>query len=141
MSATLSQTPWFILMWINQAPLLFLVLSVATFTAGLVCFALSVFPNTVILIICIVCTSASLLSLVAISTWILAEHWAFIQTSGERYFLDLLPNNSRQYPGKSCICRISATIAIVFKWVAMQCGRMFQILGGRLQMVFAGLSR
>ena len=82
-----SQVPWWGFMVITQAPLYFLLGSVVAFSSGLVCFAFSAFPFTIIPTIVSLCTALTIASLFAVIFWLAGERWAFMKSRGRRWFI------------------------------------------------------
>ncbi|KAA1474356.1 hypothetical protein DENSPDRAFT_882735 [Dentipellis sp. KUC8613] len=68
---------WWALIWIKRSPLVFLVLSVACFSFGLVLFAYSSQQNPVVSTITTVFTAFSNFGLAAVSAWFASERWIF----------------------------------------------------------------
>ncbi|KAF8339874.1 uncharacterized protein EI90DRAFT_3038116, partial [Cantharellus anzutake] len=74
----LSALPWWRSLWIRRAPLVFLVLSVISFSAGVVFFTFSHFSNHPIIPFCVTAASAvSAAGLFFVGTWFIAEYFSF----------------------------------------------------------------
>ncbi|KAI9509319.1 WD40 repeat-like protein [Russula earlei] len=91
------RVPWWVLIWIKRSPLVFLVLSVACFSVGLVLFAYSsqqagfVLPvNPIVSTITSVFTAFSSFGLAAVSTWFATERWVFARHKGKKWLQDSL---------------------------------------------------
>ncbi|KAI0301606.1 WD40-repeat-containing domain protein [Multifurca ochricompacta] len=85
-----NRVPWWVLIWIKRSPLVFLVLSVACFSVGLVLFAYSSQQNFVVSTITTVFTAFSSFGLVAVSTWFASERWVFARHKGKKWLQDSL---------------------------------------------------
>ncbi|KAG6332089.1 hypothetical protein ID866_6999 [Astraeus odoratus] len=72
------RVPWWVLIWIKRSPLVFLVMSVACFSSGLMLFTYS--SRQVV-------TS---FGLAAVSAWFASERWIFIQHSGQKWLEDVI---------------------------------------------------
>ncbi|TFY80138.1 hypothetical protein EWM64_g3875, partial [Hericium alpestre] len=84
------RVPWWVLIWIKRSPLVFLVLSVACFSVGLVLFAYSSKQNYVVSTITTVFTAFSSFGLAAVSTWFASERWVFSRHKGKKWLEDSL---------------------------------------------------
>ncbi|KAI0262534.1 WD40-repeat-containing domain protein [Gloeopeniophorella convolvens] len=82
--------PWWVLIWLKRSPLLFLVLSVACFSIGLVLFTYSSGQASIVSTITTVFTACSSFGLVAVSTWFVFERWVFIRHKGSKWLRDSL---------------------------------------------------
>ena len=80
-----SCVPWWVSIWINRTPLFFLVASVISFSAGLVCFTFSTYHNRPFIpIVITVATSISSFALIAVGSWFAGERYAFSKTRGTK---------------------------------------------------------
>ncbi|KAI0262535.1 WD40 repeat-like protein [Gloeopeniophorella convolvens] len=84
------RVPWWVLIWIKRSPLVFLVLSVACFSVGLVLFAYSSKQNSVVSTITTVFTAFSSFGLAAVSAWFASERWIFSRHKGKKWLQDSL---------------------------------------------------
>ncbi|KAI0296480.1 hypothetical protein BC826DRAFT_1005402 [Russula brevipes] len=84
------RVPWWVLIWIKRSPLVFLVLSVACFSVGLVLFAYSSQQNRIVSTITTVFTAFSSFGLAAVSTWFASERWVFSRHKGKKWLQDSL---------------------------------------------------
>ncbi|KAA1472517.1 WD40 repeat-like protein [Dentipellis sp. KUC8613] len=84
------RVPWWVLIWIKRSPLVFLVLSVACFSVGLVLFAYSSQQNPVVSTITTVFTAFSNFGLAAVSAWFASERWVFSRHKGKKWLGDSL---------------------------------------------------
>ncbi|KAH9042505.1 hypothetical protein EDB85DRAFT_2139080 [Lactarius pseudohatsudake] len=82
--------PWWVLIWLKRSPLLFLVLSVACFSIGLVFFAYSSRQNYTVSVITTVFTAFSSFGLVAVSMWFIFERWVYARYRGSKWLRDSL---------------------------------------------------
>ncbi|KAI0064262.1 WD40 repeat-like protein [Artomyces pyxidatus] len=84
------RVPWWVLIWIKRSPLVFLVLSVACFSVGLVLFAYSSKQSAVVSTITTVFTAFSNFGLAAVSAWFASERWVFSRHKGKKWLQDSL---------------------------------------------------
>lgn len=83
-----SYLPWWVSIWITRTPLFFLVASVISFSAGLVCFTFAVYQHRPLIpIVITVATSISSFALLAVASWFVGERYAFSKTEGRRVCL------------------------------------------------------
>ncbi|KAI0783765.1 WD40 repeat-like protein [Abortiporus biennis] len=84
------RVPWWVLIWIKRSPLVFLVLSVACFSMGLVLFAYSSGQSRVVSTITTVFSACSCFGLAAVSTWFASERIIFNRHKGKKWLADVL---------------------------------------------------
>ncbi|KIK57402.1 hypothetical protein GYMLUDRAFT_46278 [Collybiopsis luxurians FD-317 M1] len=84
------RVPWWVLIWIKRSPLIFLVLSVASFSIGLCLFTYASGQDKVTSAITTVFTAFSSFGLLAVSAWFASERWAFAHHSGKKWLGDVL---------------------------------------------------
>ncbi|KAF8190525.1 hypothetical protein BJ912DRAFT_965422 [Pholiota molesta] len=84
------RVPWWVLIWIKRSPLVFLVLSVACFSIGLVCFAYASHQAHVTSTVTTVLTAFTSFGLAAVSAWFASERWAFSRHKGQKWLSDIL---------------------------------------------------
>ena len=84
------RVPWWVLIWIKRSPLIFLVVSVAAFSAGLCLFAYSSHQSSLTTTLTTVFTAFSSFGLVAVSAWFAFERWAFSRHRGKKWLMDVL---------------------------------------------------
>ncbi|KAN0131941.1 WD40 repeat-like protein [Lactarius tabidus] len=82
--------PWWVLIWLKRSPLVFLVLSVACFSIGLVLFTYSSRQSYTVSVITTVFTAFSSFGLVAVSMWFIFERWVFMRHRGSKWLRDSL---------------------------------------------------
>ncbi|KZT24894.1 WD40 repeat-like protein [Neolentinus lepideus HHB14362 ss-1] len=87
-----NRVPWWVLIWIKRSPLVFLVISVACFSVGLVLFTYSTAQNRVVCTITTVFTAFSSFGLAAVSAWVASERWIFARHKGTKWLADILDN-------------------------------------------------
>ncbi|KAI0301607.1 hypothetical protein B0F90DRAFT_1817073 [Multifurca ochricompacta] len=85
--------PWWVLIWLKRSPLVFLVLSVACFSIGLVIFSYSSRQNPIVSTITTVFTAFSSFGLIAVSMWFIFERWTFIRHRGSKWLRDSLDDS------------------------------------------------
>ncbi|KAH7929049.1 WD40 repeat-like protein [Leucogyrophana mollusca] len=98
------RVPWWVLIWIKRSPLVFLVMSVACFSAGLMLFAYSSHQGAVTATITTVFTAVTSFGLAAVSAWFASERWIFVQHRGHVWLEDVI---------SEAIHRLSCTPAVV----------------------------
>ncbi|KAF8835610.1 WD40 repeat-like protein [Paxillus ammoniavirescens] len=81
----LHRVPWWILIWSSMFPVVFLVMSVACFSAGLVLFTYSSGQGPVTSTIISVLTAVILFGYAVTFIWFGSERWVFIQYSGQKW--------------------------------------------------------
>ncbi|KAH8103027.1 WD40 repeat-like protein [Cristinia sonorae] len=84
------RVPWWVLIWIKRSPLVFLVLSVACFSIGLVLFAYSSNQHKITSTVTTVFSAFSCFGLAAVSTWFASERWIYNQHKGTKWLADAL---------------------------------------------------
>ncbi|KAI5985218.1 hypothetical protein EDC04DRAFT_2590459 [Pisolithus marmoratus] len=84
------RVPWWVLIWIKRSPLVFLVMSVACFSTGLMLFTYSSPQGPVTSTIITVLTAITSFGLVAVSAWFVSERWIFIQHRGQKWLGDVI---------------------------------------------------
>ncbi|KAI0701045.1 WD40 repeat-like protein [Cytidiella melzeri] len=84
------RVPWWVLIWIKRSPLVFLVLSVACFSIGLVLFTYSSGQHKVTSTVTTVFSAFSCFGLTAVSFWFASEKWIFNRHKGQKWLADVL---------------------------------------------------
>ncbi|KAH7910198.1 hypothetical protein BJ138DRAFT_1180462 [Hygrophoropsis aurantiaca] len=84
------RVPWWVLIWIKRSPLVFLVMSVACFSAGLMLFTYASNQGAVTSTIITVFTAVTSFGLAAVSAWFASERWIFVQHRGHVWLEDVL---------------------------------------------------
>ncbi|KAG0698073.1 hypothetical protein DFH29DRAFT_121383 [Suillus ampliporus] len=84
------RVPWWVLIWIKRSPLVFLVMSVACFSAGLMLFTYATDQGFVTSTITTVFTAVTSFGLVAVSAWFASERWIFVQHRGHVWLEDVI---------------------------------------------------
>ncbi|TCD66908.1 hypothetical protein EIP91_000747 [Steccherinum ochraceum] len=90
------RVPWWVLIWIKRSPLVFLVLSVACFSMGLVLFTYSSQQHRVVSTVTTVFSACSCFGLAAVSTWFASERWIYNQHKGTKWLADALSETKIQ---------------------------------------------
>ncbi|PVG01421.1 WD40 repeat-like protein [Serendipita vermifera] len=83
------RVPWWVLIWIKRSPIVFMVVSVALFSTGLVCFCYSsqtIYVSITVLVLTCFCT----FGLLAVSAWFTAERWIYSKHNGLRWLSDVI---------------------------------------------------
>ncbi|KAF8591362.1 WD40 repeat-like protein [Ramaria rubella] len=96
------RVPWWVLIWIKRSPLIFLVISVAAFSVGLVLFTWASTQHLTTCLVTSVFTGFSSFGLVAVSAWFAFERVTYTRHKGKRWLADILADiNSdiRKYTG------------------------------------------
>ncbi|KZV92646.1 WD40 repeat-like protein [Exidia glandulosa HHB12029] len=91
------RVPWWVLMWIKRTPLIFLVISVAAFSVGLVLFTYSSGQPGPVCTIVTVFTACSSFGLVAVSSWFIFERWAYARHKGQIWLDDILSEVNKKF--------------------------------------------
>ncbi|KAF9031656.1 WD40 repeat-like protein [Hymenopellis radicata] len=91
------RVPWWVLIWIKRSPLVFLVMSVASFSVGLCCFAYASEQSHITSTITTVFTAFTSFGLLAVSAWFASERWAFGRHSGRKWLSDILMDASDRF--------------------------------------------
>ncbi|KAI0346641.1 WD40 repeat-like protein [Trametopsis cervina] len=84
------RVPWWVLIWIKRSPLVFLVLSVACFSMGLVLFTYSSGQHPITSTVTTVFSAFSCFGLTAVSFWFASEKWIFQRHKGQKWLADVL---------------------------------------------------
>ncbi|KAI0090434.1 WD40-repeat-containing domain protein [Irpex rosettiformis] len=84
------RVPWWVLIWIKRSPLVFLVLSVACFSMGLVLFTYSSGQHRITSTVTTVFSAFSCFGLTAVSFWFASEKWTFRRHKGQKWLADVL---------------------------------------------------
>lgn len=87
--------PWWVLLWIKRFPLIFLILSAACFSVGLVLFAYSSQQHRAVSVVTTVLSAFSGLGLTAVSFWFASERLASAQRGGEAWITSILSESRR----------------------------------------------
>ncbi|KAH9048437.1 WD40-repeat-containing domain protein [Lactarius hengduanensis] len=82
------QVPWWVLLWLKRTPLVFLVLSVACFSIGLVLFAYSSGQSPFVSAITTLFTALNSFGLATVSTWFVLERWVSNKHKGSKWLSD-----------------------------------------------------
>ncbi|KAH7885671.1 hypothetical protein F5I97DRAFT_1809446 [Phlebopus sp. FC_14] len=88
------RVPWWVLIWIKRSPLVFLVMSVACFSAGLMLFTYSSGQGPVTSTIITVLTAITSFGLAAVSAWFASERWIFVQHRGQKWLEDVISEST-----------------------------------------------
>ncbi|KAJ7691790.1 hypothetical protein B0H17DRAFT_1062666 [Mycena rosella] len=91
------RVPWWVLIWIKRSPLVFLVMSVACFSIGLVLFAYASGQALVTSIITSIFTAFTSFGLVAVSAWFASERYVFLRHRGRKWLLDVLLDSKDRF--------------------------------------------
>ncbi|KAF9225897.1 hypothetical protein BS17DRAFT_777834 [Gyrodon lividus] len=108
------RVPWWVLIWIKRSPLVFLVMSVACFSAGLVLFTYATGQGKVTSTITSVFTAFTSFGLAAVSLWFASEKWTFVRFRGQKWLEDVLA----EWWGR-VVKFVGATMRVPpFSWIA-----------------------
>ncbi|KAE9392118.1 WD40 repeat-like protein [Gymnopus androsaceus JB14] len=102
------RVPWWVLIWIKRSPLIFLVLSVASFSIGLCLFTYASDQHRIVATITTVFTGFTSFGLAAVSAWFASERWAFTHHRGTKWLGDVLVEVNESFlrlPGISFVRR------------------------------------
>lgn len=106
------RVPWWVLTWIKRSPLVFLVTSVACFSAGLVLFTYSTDQGKVTSTITAVSTAFTSFGLAAVSAWFASEKWTFVHHRGSKWLSDVLKDALRRFMA----LRLVSIVSNFFGW-------------------------
>ncbi|KAG1736997.1 WD40-repeat-containing domain protein [Suillus lakei] len=84
------RVPWWVLIWIKRSPLVFLVMSVACFSAGLMLFTYATEQGFVTSTITTVFTATTSFGLAVVSAWFVSERWVFVHYHGQIWLDDAI---------------------------------------------------
>ncbi|KAI0346640.1 WD40 repeat-like protein [Trametopsis cervina] len=84
------RVPWWVLIWIKRSPIVFLVLSIACFSVGLVLFAYSSGQHPITSTVTTVFSAFSCFGLAAVSCWFASEKWVYQRHQGQKWLADVL---------------------------------------------------
>ncbi|KAF5379166.1 hypothetical protein D9615_006004 [Tricholomella constricta] len=84
------RVPWWVLIWIKRSPLVFLVMSVASFSIGLCCFAYASRQARITSILTSVFTAFTSFGLAAVSAWFASERYIFLRHRGKKWLSDAI---------------------------------------------------
>ncbi|KAJ7104489.1 WD40 repeat-like protein [Mycena belliarum] len=107
------RVPWWVLIWIKRSPLVFLVMSVACFSIGLVLFSYASGQALVTSIITTIFTIFTSFGLAAVSTWFASERYVFLRHRGRKWLLDVLLDSKDQFMALPGIERILKVFRVI----------------------------
>ncbi|KAF8339868.1 uncharacterized protein EI90DRAFT_3038065 [Cantharellus anzutake] len=91
----MSALSWWGSLWIRRMPLIFLVLSVISFSAGIVCFTFSTFANQPVILVCVTAASAvSAAALFYVGLWFIGKYFVFGSRKKTEHELDYLSSSA-----------------------------------------------
>ncbi|KIJ11156.1 hypothetical protein PAXINDRAFT_157371 [Paxillus involutus ATCC 200175] len=118
------RVPWWVLIWIKRSPLVFLVMSVACFSAGLVLFTYATGQGKVTSTITSVFTAFTSFGLAAVSLWFASERWTFVRFRGQKWLQDVL----MEWWGK-VVEFVEAVMGVPpFSWIAWLSGLIWRVM-------------
>lgn len=88
--------PWWVHVWIKRTPLVFLIMSVATFSAGLCIFTYASHQPKLICILITALTAFSSFGLFAVSSWFVFERFVFARYNGRLWPSDVITKLNRK---------------------------------------------
>ncbi|KAG2070338.1 hypothetical protein BDR04DRAFT_1231774 [Suillus decipiens] len=100
------RVPWWVLIWIKRSPLVFLIMSAACFSAGLMLFTYATNQGFVTSTITTVFTAVTSFGLAVVSTWFASECWIFVQHRGHVWLEDVI-NETTHRMLLLCCCGIA----------------------------------
>ncbi|KAG2136654.1 WD40-repeat-containing domain protein [Suillus clintonianus] len=125
------RVPWWVLIWIKRSPLVFLVMSVACFSAGLVLFTYSTNQGKVTSTITTVFTAFTSFGLAAVSAWFASERWTFVHHRGSKWLSDVLKDALRHFMA----LRLVSTVSKCFGWGSRYVQKGVEVAGHRFRRV------
>ncbi|KAJ7640774.1 hypothetical protein DFH06DRAFT_1477707 [Mycena polygramma] len=84
------RVPWWVLIWIKRSPLVFLVLSIVSFSVGLCLFTYASGQHIVTSTITTIFTIFTSSGLAAVATWFASERYVFLRHRGRKWLMDVL---------------------------------------------------
>ncbi|PFH48870.1 hypothetical protein AMATHDRAFT_5391 [Amanita thiersii Skay4041] len=94
-----NQAPWWVVLWIERSPVVFLVCSITSFSLGLCCFAFSSHQELGTKILTAVLTGLTSSGLATVSAWVAFERWIFVNYSGKKLVSDVFAESRGQFFG------------------------------------------
>ncbi|KAG9043620.1 hypothetical protein FS837_009319 [Tulasnella sp. UAMH 9824] len=85
-----SAVPFVVMIWLTRTPLIFLVVSVMAFSAGLVCFTYASDQGRLVNTCATIFTSLTSLALIAVAVWFAMERAVYAKTKGSRWLEDIM---------------------------------------------------
>ncbi|KAG8919922.1 hypothetical protein FRC00_010735, partial [Tulasnella sp. 408] len=79
-----------VMIWLTRTPLIFLVVSVMAFSAGLVCFTYASEQGRLVNTCATIFTSLTSLALIAVAVWFAMERAVYAKTKGSRWLEDIM---------------------------------------------------
>ncbi|KAF8552230.1 WD40 repeat-like protein [Imleria badia] len=110
------RVPWWVLIWIKRSPLVFLVMSVACFSAGLMLFTYSSGQGPVTSTIITVLTAVTSFGLAAVSAWFASERWIFVQHKGQKWLEEVISEATNHLTNT----RVARTSRITLQWCSLR---------------------
>ncbi|KAG1805570.1 WD40-repeat-containing domain protein [Suillus subaureus] len=104
------RVPWWVLIWIKRSPLVFLVMSVACFSVGLMLFTYATEQGFVTSTITTVFTAITSFGLAVVSAWFVAERWVFVHYHGQVWLDDVINEATHRMLG---LCLVVAMRNII----------------------------
>ncbi|KIO23073.1 hypothetical protein M407DRAFT_215440 [Tulasnella calospora MUT 4182] len=92
-----SAVPFVVMIWLTRTPLIFLVVSVMAFSAGLVCFTYSSAQGRLVTTCATIFTSLTSLALLAVAVWFAMERAVYAKTKGSRWLEDIMREWRREF--------------------------------------------
>ncbi|EMD35391.1 hypothetical protein CERSUDRAFT_116166 [Gelatoporia subvermispora B] len=124
------RVPWWVLIWIKRSPLVFLVLSVACFSIGLVLFAYSSGQHRIVATVTTVFSAMSCFGLAAVSAWFASERWAFTRHKGRKWLADVISET-----------KVELAMVPGIKWIIYEPRAWFWIVSGWVRRHFHSVGR
>ncbi|KAG1748304.1 quinon protein alcohol dehydrogenase-like superfamily [Suillus paluster] len=125
------RVPWWVLIWIKRSPLVFLVMSVACFSAGLVLFTYSTNQGKVTSTITTVFTAFTSFGLAAVSAWFASERWTFVHHRGSKWLSDVLKDALRHFMA----LRLVSIVSKAFGWGSRYVQKGVEVAGLKIRRV------
>ncbi|KAF9220007.1 hypothetical protein BS17DRAFT_810896 [Gyrodon lividus] len=106
--------PWWVLVWIKRSPLVFLVMSIACFSAGLLLFTYSSGQGPVTSTIVTVLTAVTSFGVAAVSAWFASERWLFVRDKCQTWLGGVISEVT------DCMCAPVRASRTALHWCRMQ---------------------
>ncbi|KAG9318950.1 WD40-repeat-containing domain protein [Chiua virens] len=84
------RVPWWFLVWMKGSPLVFLVIAIACFSAGVVLFTYSSGQNPVTSAVIVCTTLIASSGLISISSWFVLERWTFLKQREQKWLEEVI---------------------------------------------------
>ncbi|KAG9016041.1 hypothetical protein FRB90_003765 [Tulasnella sp. 427] len=116
-----SAVPFVVMIWLTRTPLIFLVVSVMAFSAGLVCFTFASSQGALVSTCATIFTSLTSLALLAVAVWFAMERAVYAKTKGNRWLEDIMREWRGEFLRRTGLMWMAKVPPAGFKRVATWC--------------------